>query len=323
MIKVIVVGLGPIGMNVAHALREARGMKLVGLVDVDPAKVGTRPQGLPKVVANISDTLKQKPQVAIITTASHFDRVAPTLRQCIKHRLHVVSSCEEMAYPAFRHKKLASQIDVEAKRRKVALLGTGVNPGFVMDLLPLVLSSMVTSVTSVKVVRKLDAIKRRVPLQAKVGATMSVEQFNDLARQGKIGHMGIGESVAMLAAGLGHDAKPKDVKITLEPVVAEHEHDSALGKIRPGTVRGMRNRATWTSKNLSIELDLTMAVGEPESQDRIELTGPVPLSLTIPGSTPGDSATVAAMVNCARLLPTVSPGLKTMRDIPPASSQSA
>jgi 4-hydroxy-tetrahydrodipicolinate reductase len=329
MLNVIVVGLGPIGISAARAVQQDRGMKLVGLVDLDPAKRGKSLAQLngekssagPKVVERIEDTLSSKPAVAIVTTASHFDKVAPTLRKCIKRRIHVVSSCEEMSFPNFRHKRLSAEIDAEARAKKVALLGTGVNPGFVMDLLPVVLSSMVTKVSGVRVIRRLDAAKRRLPLQAKVGATMTPAHFRSLAKQGNIGHMGIGESIAMIARGLGRDAKPKDVTITLDPVIAERRLDSALGAIEPGQVCGMRNTARWSGKDLSIELDLTMAVGAEDTQDRVELDGPVPLTLIIPGSTPGDTATVAAMINCARLLPIVPPGLKTMLEMPPATAR--
>jgi 4-hydroxy-tetrahydrodipicolinate reductase len=191
-----------------------------------------------------------------------------------------------------------------------------------MDLLPLVLSSMVTKVTGVKVTRRLDASTRRLPLQAKVGATMTPEYFKELAADGKIGHMGIGESVAMLAAGLGRgNVKPSDINITLDPVIAPREMNSALGPIPQGMVCGMRNIARWAGKGLTIELDLTMAIGAQDPQDRVELSGPTPLTLIIPNSTPGDTATVAALMNCARVLPRVSPGLKTMLDLPPASAR--
>lgn len=328
MLNVIVVGLGPIGINAAKQVLEDKNMKLVGLVDLDPAKIGKTLDQVgggksgkgPKVVSSIKEAAAAGAQVAIVTTASFFAKVAPTLRECMKYKLHVVSSCEEMSFPAFRNKELAAEIDAEAKKRKVALLGTGVNPGFVMDLLPVVLSSMVTSVTGVKVIRRLDAFKRRRPLQQKVGATMTTEEFNGLKAQGKIGHMGIGESVAMIAAGLGREAKPKDVKIGLEPVIAKKKMASLLGDILPGKVCGMNNTASWSGKGLTIELDLTMAVGTEDEKDQVELSGPVPLTLIIPGSTPGDTATVAAMVNCARLLPRVTPGLKTMLDVPAAAA---
>jgi hypothetical protein len=326
MLKIIVIGLGPIGISAARAVRQDPTLRLVGLVDTDPNKIGRtldelagQPRGKgPKVNAAIP-VAATGDCVAIVTTTSFFERIVPTLRECMKRRIHVVSSCEEMSFPRLRHKKLADQIDAEAKKKKVALLGTGVNPGFVMDLFPLVLSSMLTKVQAVRVVRQLDAGKRRQPLQAKVGATMTPQHFNDLARQGKIGHMGIGESVAMLAAGMGRHAKAKDITITLDPVIADRAMDSLLGTIQPGQVCGMRNTATWRGKDLLIELDLTMAVGAEDPQDRVELIGPVSLTAIIPGSTPGDSATVASLINCAKLLPTVSPGLKTMLDMPPGS----
>jgi 2,4-diaminopentanoate dehydrogenase len=324
MLNAIVVGMGPIGVNAARAVDDDPGMKLLGMVDVDPSKLGktldevagTGKGSGPVVVEKISEAARGA-HVAIVTTSSKFDRVAPTLSECMRHKLHVSSSCEEMAWPRYLHGKLSDEIDAEAKKHGVALVGTGVNPGFVMDLLPVVLSSMVAYVQGVKVVRRLDASKRRKPLQEKVGATMTPEHFRGLAEKGAIGHMGIRESVCMIAAGLGRTVEAGSVKTTLEPVIAEREMDSLLGKIKPGMVCGMRNTASWSGGGLSVELDLVMAVGAKEPQDRVELAGPVPLTLVIPGATPGDTATVASLINCAKMMPNVSPGLKTMLDIPP------
>jgi len=167
----------------------------------------------------------------------------------------------------------------------------------------------------VKAVRRVDATYRRQPLQAKVGATMTVEHFKGLARDGKIGHMGIGESVAIIGAGLGRMVKKDDVKITLEPVIADKEYPSLLGPVKPGFVCGMNNTAKWSGDGLSIDLDLTMAIGTKDPHDSVELGGPVPLKLKIEGGTPGDSATVSSLVNYARVLPKVKPGLHTMLDI--------
>ena len=324
MLNVIVVGMGPIGINAARAVNDDPNLTLVGMVDVDPNKLGktfdeldgkSKGQG-PAVVKSIAEANKGA-SIAIVTTTSKFDRLAGTLRECIAQKLHVVSSCEEMSWPRYLHAKLADEMDAQAKAAGVAMVGTGVNPGFVMDLLPVVLSSMVAYVTGVKVTRKLDAAKRRKPLQEKVGATMTTDHFKGLASRGEIGHQGIRESVAMIAAGLGRTVEPGSVKTTLEPVIAEKELPSLLGPIKPGLVRGMRNTARWSGQDLSVELDLTMAVGEADVHDRVELSGPVPLTLVIPGSTPGDTATVASLINCAKMLPSVAPGLKTMLDLPP------
>src|SRR3954465_8178304 len=146
MLRVVVVGLGPIGIGAARAVLADPGMKLVGLVDIDPAKVGkavTELEGGPVVSKSLKEGAGGGADVAIVTTTSKLDRMAATLREALALGLHVVSSCEEMAWPKYRHAELAGQLDAEAKRAGKALLGTGVNPGFVMDLLPVVLSSMV------------------------------------------------------------------------------------------------------------------------------------------------------------------------------------
>lgn len=324
MLNTIIVGMGPIGVSAARAVEDDPEMTLVGMVDVDPTKIGKNLDAIagtgkgagPLVVGTIAEAAKGA-QVAIVTTSSKFDRVVPTLRECLKHKLHVSSSCEEMSWPRYLHAKLSDEVDSEAKKAGVAMVGTGVNPGFVMDLLPVVLSSMVVHVTGVKVTRRLDASIRRRPLQEKVGATMAPDHFKGLAARGEIGHMGIRESVAMIAAGLGRTVEPGSVKTTLDPVIAEREVDSLMGRIKPGMVCGMRNTAHWSGQNLTVDLDLVMAVGAKDPQDAVELAGPVPLKLVIHGATPGDTATVASLINCAKILATVPPGLKTMLDLPP------
>jgi 2,4-diaminopentanoate dehydrogenase len=328
MLRVMVIGLGPIGIGAARAVLADKGLQLTGLVDVDPNKIGKTlseigagVSGGPKIVGSISEAAAAGAGVAIVTTSSRIDRVIPTLRELMGHQIHVVSSCEEMSWPAYLHPDLARKVDDEAKRAGVALLGTGVNPGFVMDFLPVVLSSMVTRVSGVTVRRYVDAGTRRQPLQAKVGATMTVEHFNGLARDGKIGHMGIAESVAMLASGLGRDVKHGQVRVTLDPVVADRELPSLLGPIAPGKVCGMRNTASWAGDGLSIQLDLVMAIGTKDPHDSIELDGPIPLKLRIENGTPGDTATIASLVNFVRVLPASTPGLKTMLDVAVAGAR--
>jgi 4-hydroxy-tetrahydrodipicolinate reductase len=321
MLNVIVIGLGPIGLAAAHAVQKDPGMELSGLVDLDPQKQGktlhelfqAAEKGGVKCVGSLKDV--QKVDVAIVGTTSYFADMKPLLDELIARKAHVVSSCEEMLWPWYRNDLLAKEVDLAAQRAGVALLGTGVNPGFVLDYLPLVLSSMVTEVKGVKAVRRVDATKRRRPLQQKVGATMTVDHFNALKREGKIGHKGMAESVVMLAAGLGAKVGNGEVIETLEPVVAKTPIESMLGTIQPGQVAGMNNVGKWQGQGLSIELDLTMSCGLDNTGDTVYLTGPVPLQLTIPGSTPGDSATVAALVNCARILPLAKPGLRTMLDV--------
>ncbi len=330
-LRVIVIGLGPIGARCARAIRREEGLELVGLLDIDPDKQGKTAseivcgeplsdngKGGPRVTDDLDAAIGDGADVAVVTTTSAFDGLAPMLKSLAIRGLDVVSSCEEMAYPRYRHAALADEVDAAARDAGRSMLGAGVNPGFVMDALAVSFASMVRRVHHVRCIRRVDAALRRQPLQAKVGATMTVEHFNELADQGKIGHKGLSESVALLVAGLGRTAEPGSVVETLEPVVAEEAFDSALGVIEPGFVRGMRNVGLWEGDGLRVELDLTMAVGLADPVDKIRLDGPVQIFLKIPGSIPGDSATVAALVNRIRPIHAAPPGLLTMLDMPPA-----
>jgi 2,4-diaminopentanoate dehydrogenase len=333
MPKVIVIGLGAIGVSCAHAVRADRGLCLRGLVDKDPAKwgaaledIGAQPECAPegRTALRVQPTLDKALEgdnaadVAIVCTSSDFVDVAATIQECLDHGLSVVSSCEQMAWPWYRHEALAQQVDAAAQAAGCAVLGTGVNPGFVMDSLAVSLAGVLRRVRKVRCVRRLDAGLRRLPLQKKVGATLSVEQFRELAAAGRMGHRGLAESAAMLAAGLGRKVEPGSVVELLEPVVTDRVCPCELGLIEPGRVAGMRNIARWEGDGLEIELDLTMAVGVEDAADRIEFDGPVHLRMRIPGATPGDSATVAMLVNQARQIRRVPAGLRTMLDMPPA-----
>lgn len=335
MTRVVVIGLGPIGASCARAVRADRGLCLCGLVDADPAKWGAALADLSaqregaadieapadlRVKASLAEVLHngRGAEVAIVCTSSGFAHVAATITQCLDHGLSVVSSCEEMAWPWYRHEALAQKVDAAARATGCAVLGTGVNPGFVMDSLAVALAGVLRCVKRVRCVRRLDAGLRRLPLQKKVGATLSVARFRELAAAGDMGHKGLAESAAMLAAGLGRKVTPGSVIESLEPVTAHRATSCELGLIEPGMVAGMHNTARWEGDGLAIELDLTMAVGVEDAADRIEFDGPVPLRMHIPGSTPGDSATVAMLVNQARQVRRAAPGLRTMLDMPPA-----
>ncbi len=326
MAKVIVVGLGPIGRACAHAARCQPGMELVGLVDSSEKKVGLTLEELdgndadagPRVVGDVPAALGAEPTVAIVSTVSRFDAMAPMLRDLAEAGVHVVSSCEQMTWPWYRHAALADEMDALAKEKGVAMLGTGVNPGFVMDSLAVTLASVVRRVQKVRCVRRVDAGLRRNSLQRKVGATMKVDEFNELARIGKIGHQGIAESVALIAHGLGHAVEPGSVQVGLDPVVAEEPTPSEIGLIEPGRVCGMKNTARWQDDSLEVELELMMAVGLVDTKDKIAIQGPVSFAMKIPGAVPGDSATVAVLINYARLMESTRPGLRTMLDMPPA-----
>jgi 4-hydroxy-tetrahydrodipicolinate reductase len=331
MIRVLHLGLGEIGKATIEALIAQEGhAKVVGAVDIQPALAGkplrevfggTRGRalgaaGAVKVAGSIGEALKGakgKPDVATMTTGSHTEQVKGTLYELIDAGVHVVSTCEELSYPTLRAAKLTAEIDRRAKKAGVVILGTGVNPGFAMDAFALACTAPCTCEKHIKVLRSLDASKRRQQLQKKVGIGQSVAEIKALIRKGAIGHVGLQESVAMIAAGLGW--KLDSIKERFEPVVADHLVTSEWYRAEPGQVRGMRMTAAGIvgGKKL-IELELTMAL-DADTFDEVIIDGTPPLLVRTKSGFPGDSSTVGMLVNCARVAPGLEPGVRTMMDV--------
>ncbi len=248
-----------------------------------------------------------------MTTGSRTDQVQSTLEQLIAARIHIVSSCEELAYPNLRAEKIAAILHRKAVKNGVAILGTGVNPGFAMDAFALACTAPCTLVHHIKVVRSLDAAKRRHQLQKKVGAGLSLAEAKSLIRKKQLGHVGLGESIALIAAGLGW--KLDAIKEQHHPLLADQPLASDHIHIHPGQVRGMHMLAQGiVAKKKKIELDLLMAFDAP-TFDEVQITATPPLTIRTTTGFPGESSTIAMMVNAARLLPTLPPGLRTMLDV--------
>jgi 4-hydroxy-tetrahydrodipicolinate reductase len=253
--------------------------------------------------------------VVVHTTSSYLAQVSDQLIGCLQAGSNVVSTCEELAYPFRKHPDLAQQLDRAAREHRVALLGTGVNPGFAMDKLVLTLSTACQEVRQVNVRRVVDASRRRLALQKKVGAGMTVEEFRAQVQAGVIKHHGLPESAAMIAdsLGLGVDT----IEESIEPVVAQETVRSEFLEVAPGRVRGVRQVAHGLGDGQeNVRLELEMYLGAPEPVDSIQISGVPDLRLAIPGGIHGDLATAAIAVNCIPALLEAKPGLLTSRDIP-------
>jgi 4-hydroxy-tetrahydrodipicolinate reductase len=240
----------------------------------------------------------------------------PQLQGIIAAGASVVSTCEELSYPWARHPDLAEALDASARAHDVGVLGTGVNPGFVMDFLPLVLSSVTARVVSVRVVRVVDAAARRGPLQRKIGAGLDTNDFQQRAARGAVGHLGLRESLHLIAAGLQWDLlETSDV---LEPVVASEPHETRHVRVAPGTVAGIHQIARGrTAQGRVVELELWMSVGAANPRDEIVVEGDPGVRVVIPGGLFGDSATAAIVANAIPSIQRAPPGLHTMLDMPP------
>jgi hypothetical protein len=322
-IRVVQYGVGPIGASIARLMRQKQALEVAGAIDKDPAKAGRdlgevagagdAPWGV-KVFADAESLLEKPVDVVIHSTSSYLRDVMDQLLACLEAGCCVVSTCEELAYPLRKHPELAAKLDKAAKDEGVALVGTGVNPGFVLDKLVLVLAAVSQRVDSARAVRIVDASKRRLPLQKKIGAGMTVDEFREKVAAGIIKHHGLPESVAMVADGLGLGVD--DISETIEPVMASEAVKTEFLEVAAGQVAGVHQIARGKAGGVErIFAELKMYVGAKQSSDTIELTGEPNISLIIPGGTHGDIATAAVVVNAIPVILAAPAGLRTARDL--------
>jgi 4-hydroxy-tetrahydrodipicolinate reductase len=322
-IRVVLVGLGPIGAAVARQLAARKGFQIVGAVDIDPEKVGRDVGDVVdlgrklrvKVTESIARTLRStRPDVAVLCTSSSLKRVVPEFEAVLKLKVPVVSTTEELAYPVKGNAAAARKIDALAKRARVAVLGTGVNPGFVMDALPIALTAVCERVDAIHVDRIQDARIRRLPFQQKIGAGLSRAAFMDRVRAGSVRHVGLAESIAMIADALGW--KLDRVTDEIRPMIADAAVESEFLRVEAGSVAGIVQDGTGFRKGEPIvTLHMEAYLGAPESYDAVRITGHPPLHMKIIGGVHGDVATASIVVNSIPKVIAAEPGLRTMRDL--------
>lgn len=323
-IRIVQFGVGPIGASVVRLMRQKSAIEITGAIDSDPAKAGRdlgevvgaadAPWGI-RVSAEAAPVLAGQVDVVMHCTASHLKDVMSQLLACLEAGCCVVSTCEELAYPFRKHPELSARLDAAAKEEGVALVGVGVNPGFVLDKLVLTLAAVAQRIDSVRAVRIVDAAKRRLPLQKKIGAGMTPQEFRERVAAGVIKHHGLPESVAMVADALGFTVD--QISETIEPVIAEDRVKTEFLDVEAGQVAGVYQIARGTIAGAEkILMELKMYVGAKDPADTVTLTGEPNITLTIPGGTHGDIATAAVAVNAIPEILAAQAGLRTSRDLP-------
>lgn len=323
-IRVIQMGLGPIGSGVARQLLERQGFEVTAAVDIDPEKVGKdlsdvcgldAPSGV-VVETNLSAVLSRgEADVVTHCTSSSLEVIRPQLEAILEAGLPVVSTTEELSYPWFTRKVLAEAIDLMAKEAGLAVVGTGVNPGFAMDTLPTVLTGACERVDSITVDRLQDAAIRRLPFQQKIGAGLTPDVFGEKADNLEIRHVGLTESVAMIAASLGWEMER--ITDVIEPKIAEQQVSSQYMTVEVGQAAGLIQDAVgYRNGEPVIKLHMEAYLGSPESYDAVRIEGSPPLYSRIEGGIHGDIATASVTVNTIPKIMAAPPGLQTMRDLP-------
>lgn len=323
-LKIVHIGLGPIGVGIAKMVLAKEGLKIVGACDLAPEKankdlgdvLGLNKKLKIKVSGDPVKFIKSlKADVAVVSTTSSAKVVKSTIEALIGRGVNVVTTCEEFAYPVPANAKLFKDLDVLARKMKVSVLGTGVNPGFAMDALALTLTAPCESVSRVSVTRVVDAGTRRLPLQRKVGAGLSLAQFSRAKAEGVRDHMDRFGQAHMPHRALG--LQLERVEETLEPAIAPRDLHTDYLRIAAGTAAGIKQTAKGYSKTgLVVSLDLHMYVGADSPRDHVVIDGSPSMDMTVKGGIAGDIATAAISVNAIPKVMAARPGVLTMRDIP-------
>ena len=325
-LNVVSFGVGVIGSLTARFILEEKKerLNLAGAYDIDPKKVGKdlgavigldHAAGI-KVTDDLDRVLAADVDVAIHTTSSYLKGACSQIESIVSHGVDVVSSCEELSYPFIVDRQLSARLDLLAKKHGATVLGTGINPGFLMDALPIALTAPCESIRRIRISRRMNAATRRIPFQQKVGAGLTKGEFQSAIKNHKIsGHVGLEQSVSMLADAIGWKLDRVEIG-RVEPVIAEKPTNEGYVKIPAGRVVGVKQSARGLAGGEPlIELNFAAYVGSEEEYDQVEIDGTPPVNCRISPCVHGDHGTVAMLVNMVPKVVRAPPGLLTMKDM--------
>lgn len=329
-VNVILYGVGAVGSLIAKFLLQKKGIAIVGAIDIAKNKVNkdlgevlglTRKVGV-RISKDADSVLSRvKADVAVHTTTSFFKATYPQIASIVKHGVNVVSTCEELSYPYLSKPRLAKKLDALAKKHNATVLGTGINPGFLMDTLVITLTAVCQKIEKIEVVRIMDAATRRLPFQKKIGAGLTVKEFKQKIKNKQItGHVGLKQSIAMIADALAWKLD-EIVAEEVKPMLAEKPIESSSIKVKAGKVAGLRQRAKGVLKNKEvIILDFQAYIGAKEEYDAVTIKGVPSIKQKIQPCVHGDIGTVAMVVNSIPKVINAPAGLFTMKDLPVPSA---
>lgn len=326
-IKVLLWGLGAMGSGMAQMLMRKEGVKIVAAISGSGSKkgrdlgemLGEKPSGV-IITDNQEEAFAQKPDIVLINTASFVKEVFPQIKVSLEHGANVITIAEEMSYPWASSVELSNEIDRMAKEAGKTVLGTGINPGFVLDTLVIALTGICRDVKHIyaKRVNNLAPFGPTVMRTQGVGTT--VREFEEgLARGEIVGHVGFQQSARLIGRALGWEIDK--VIEEREPIITRVERKTKYAHVMPGNVAGCRHtaRAFCHGKEvifLEHPQQICPEAEGVETGDYITIEGDPPVNLSIKPEIPGGIGTIAIACNMIPSVVMARPGLLTMADLP-------
>lgn len=329
-VKVILWGLGAMGGGIAKMITKKQGVDIVGAIDIGD-KVGKNlydvvpgiEQGEREavIVGSVEDVIKPAAaDIVVVCTDSFTSKVFDKLKLVMENKMNVITSAEEMAYPKAQEPELAKQLDEIAKANGVSVLGTGINPGLIMDLLVILWTGACESVDHI-VSRRVNSLSPFGPaVMEEQGIGVSVEDFNARKADGTMaGHVGFAESIGMITEALGWELDKFEQD--MEPIVTDVDRKSPYGFAPAGSVAGVAMKGWgFVDGERKIEMDHPQQI-EPEqvgvhTGDYVEIQGIPPVNMANTPEIEGGIGTMAMILNTIPHVINARPGLRTMIDIP-------
>ncbi|MFA5482785.1 MAG: 2,4-diaminopentanoate dehydrogenase, partial [Bacilli bacterium] len=245
-IKVIIWGFGAMGRGIAETLLSKKGVEIVGICDVNPALKNKKLSEIINCSRNsnvlieedIDNVLKHEADIVMLCTDSFVKGAYPKILKILSKKMNCISTAEQMAYSWASEKELSEEIDKVAKKNGVTVLGTGINPGFIMDYLVVALTGTMTDVNHIEAKRVNSLSPFGPTVMVEQGVGISLEEYKNRVSNNELaGHVGFLESVNMIAAALG--VKLDDFKQQMSPIITDIERKSLYGKAKPGNLAGI------------------------------------------------------------------------------------
>ncbi|MFA9423486.1 MAG: 2,4-diaminopentanoate dehydrogenase [Sedimentibacter sp.] len=328
-VKVIIWGLGAMGSGMAKMLLNKKGVDIVGAVgrgnklgksmyELIGVEKGDRPEVF---VGTPEEVITEKSADVVLCCTDSYTKVAfDRLKFVLEKKINVVSSAEEMAYPKAQQPELASQLDEIAKANGVSILGTGINPGLIMDLLVVIMTGCCESVDHI-VSRRVNSLSPFGPtVMTEQGIGITVDEFKKGVETGHLaGHVGFKESINMISDAIGW--KVEKVTTSMEPIVTDVDRKSPYGFAKAGNVAGVAMKGYgYIDGDLKIEMDHPQQI-EPEqvgvnTGDYVIIKGTPNINMVNSPEVPGGIGTIAMCVNMIPQIINAKPGLQSMITLP-------